>query len=413
MAHVGTGTERDDAPVRQASLRSHNLGVVSRSVFASEQPISRARVAVKTGLTRSTVSRLAEELLTAGLIAERELPAERLRGRPAIPLGPAAGTIGGMGLEVNVDYVAGRVLDLTGAVVAEDLVAGDFESSDPGEVLPLLGALGRRLLQRADEADIPIAGSCLALPGLVDTGTGRLRLAPNLGWRELRPADYLGSGALPGHTELYVANEADLAGYAESMAAPGRQAAEGTFLYISGGIGVGSALVRDGRVTVGERGWAGEIGHATIEPAGPECHCGSQGCLERYAGLSAMVAASGLPRGTTATELAAAAREGGPARTAVERAGWALGIALANTINVVDLASVVLGAGYIPLFDLLEPGISAQLDRRVLSSTLEGTAVRPAESTVATAATGGATWALQRVLTAPAEWITSLAVPAG
>ncbi|MEE6282541.1 ROK family transcriptional regulator [Georgenia sunbinii] len=411
MSYVGAlggASPRDDvesSPARQASLRSHNLGVVARTIFASEAPISRAGVAALTGLTRSTVSRLTEELLAARLITELALPDDRRRGRPAVPLAPAVGSIAGMGLEVNVDYVAGRVVDLAGTVVAESLVAGNFEDSDPGEVLPLLGALGRRLLAEAAAAGLTMAGTCLALPGLVDTAAGRLLLAPNLGWRDLAPADHLGPAVLPGNTSLHVANEADLAGFAQSMARPGCPAGEDTFLYLSGGIGVGSAVVERGRVAGGQRGWAGELGHVTIEPDGPDCHCGSRGCLERYAGIAAIAAAAGLPSDTTATELAAAAERDAGARAAVDRAAWALGIALAGAVNLIDVASVALGTGYVPLFPLLEPGITEQLERRVISASFAPVSVRPANATIAAASTGGALRALETVLDAPAAWI--------
>lgn len=392
------------APVRQASLRSHNLGVVLRAIFSSDEPISRARVAQQTGMTRSTVSRLTEELLAAQLICEHDPLAARGRGRPAVPLAPMPGTIAGMGLEINVDYLSGRIVDLAGTIVAEGLITGDYEDSDPAEVLSELGALGARLLNDATDAGLRIAGTCLALPGLVDAQAGRLLLAPNLGWRDVDPGPTLGA-AVPWGTTVRVANEADVAGYAQAMTRPGHQLHEDTFLYVSGGIGVGSALVEHGRVADGQRGWAGEIGHMTIEPDGPSCHCGSRGCLERYAGIAAIAAAGGLAPSTTPAGIAAAAGTTPRVRAAVDRAGWALGIALAGAVNVVDVATVMLGAGYSPLFTLLQPSIIAELGRRVLSSNVAHVAVRPADRTVAAPSTGAAIRMLDPVLDDPAEWI--------
>lgn len=392
------------APVRQASLRSHNLGVVVRAIFDSDEPISRAHVARQTGMTRSTVSRLTEELLAARLVTEQEPPTSRRRGRPAVPLAPMPGTIAGMGLEVNVDYIAGRIVDLAGTIVAEGLVTGDFEDSDPAEVLPALGRLGHRLLTDTTRAGLTIAGTCLALPGLVDASAGRLLLAPNLDWRDVDPAEPL-RDAVPRGTTLQVANEADVAGYAQAMSRPGHQLHEDTFMYVSGGIGVGAAVVEHGRVAGGQRGWAGEIGHVTIEPDGPECHCGSQGCLERYAGIAAIAAEAGLPRGTTPAGIAAAARTDARVRRAIDRAAWALGTALAGAVNVVDVATVMLGGSYAPLFPLLQPGISAELKRRVLSSSVAEVRVRPADLTAAAPATGGAMRMLDPVLDDPAAWI--------
>ncbi|WP_052436921.1 MarR family transcriptional regulator [Georgenia sp. SUBG003] len=208
---MSTSTERDDAPApgapprdrarsasgaaRQSSLREHNLALTCTTIFA-EAPVSRARLAARTGMTRSTVSRLVEELIQAGIVVEQDALGAGRPGRPAVPLSPAKGTIVGLGLHVNVDYMAGRVMDLTGAIVAEEYVAGDFASSDPVAVLRDAGEMVRDLVARATAAGARVARAYLGLPGLMETGTQRLLLAPNLGWHELVPAELLGAGVL-------------------------------------------------------------------------------------------------------------------------------------------------------------------------------------------------------------------------
>src|SRR4051812_41687225 len=95
-------------PARQASLREHNLGMVlDRIVNASTAP-SRADVSATTGLTRATVSALADRLLEAGLIAELAPLNSQRAGRPAVPLVPAPRSLIAIGLEVNVDYLGAR-----------------------------------------------------------------------------------------------------------------------------------------------------------------------------------------------------------------------------------------------------------------------------------------------------------------
>ncbi|PFG40327.1 putative NBD/HSP70 family sugar kinase [Georgenia soli] len=425
---MSTPTERDDAltalsatdsrsggdsgAARQSSLREHNLAVTCQTVFASA-PISRARLAAATGLTRSTVSRLVEELVQAGIVVEHDARGAGRPGRPAVPLAPAKGTIVGLGLQVNVDYMAGRVMDLTGAVVAEEYVAGDFESSDPVTVLRAAGDLTRDLVARATATGARVARACLGLPGLVETRSRRLLLAPNLGWHELAPADLMGPGLLPPGADLLVDNDANLAAYGIAHAAPGRVAESGTFLYVAGDIGVGAAIVVNGRVIRGQHGWAGEIGHVSIEPNGPQCHCGARGCLERYAGKHAVLEAAGLPTTAAPADLAAAAAAGyGAPRVAVERAAWALGIALSGTVNVVDVGEIVLGAGFIPLIDQLRPGVEEQLRVRTLAGPWSSTVLRVAPPDPAPAATGGAMRALEWVAREPAAWIDALAVEA-
>ena len=120
-----------DAPVRQRSLRTHNLGLVLRNVFAQPGPVSRADVAAATGLTRATVSTLVDELLAGRLLAEVGAPPRTGAGRPAVGLRLAATGPAGLGLEVNVDYLAACVVDLTGTVRHRELRPGDQRGRAP------------------------------------------------------------------------------------------------------------------------------------------------------------------------------------------------------------------------------------------------------------------------------------------
>lgn len=390
-----------EPPVRQASLRERNLATVSRTIFRSAEPVSRAQLSKITGLTRSTVSRLVEELLGSGLVAEVAGPEDRRPGRPAVPLAPAAGTLVGLGLHVNVDYMAVKAVDLTGAVVAEAHVEGDYESSDPARVLGEAAQMARAAIARLDGARV--TGVCAALPGLVDRRTQRLLLAPNLGWHDLRPADFL-ADALPAGVPIEVHNDADLAAVAVARSAPGRPASPATFAYLTGDIGIGAAIVYEGQLLPGEHGWAGEIGHVAVEPDGPRCLCGASGCLERYAGKHAVREAAGLPPSATGEELAAAAAAGyGPARMAVERAGWALGVVLADLINIIDVGEVVLGEGFVPIVELMRGAIEEQLRVRTLSRPWAEPVVRAAPAERALAARGGATLVLERAIDEPAD----------
>ncbi len=393
--------------VSQASLRTQNLALLAARAFASDTPLSRADLAEATGLTRSTVSRLVSELVSGGILEELA-PHEGRRGRPAIPLAPAARSVVAIGLEVGARSLAGRLIDLTGTVLAEEVVSGRFEHSEPAPVLARLGELTRALVASAPCAGAVVVGATLALPGLVDHVDGRLLRAPNLEWSEVRPADLIGPGALPEGIRLGVRNEADLAALAHSRLAPARPAPTATFFYVSGDIGVGAATVVDGVISAGMRGWAGEIGHTLVDPAGPRCGCGARGCLEQYAGRDALLERAGLPPGTTARRLAEDADGGNDrARDAIERAGWALGIALANVVNILDVDEIVLGGDLVALFDLLRGPVEDQLRTRVLASPWSQVTLRAAGTDPYPAVTGGAFAALETVVASPADWIAA------
>jgi predicted NBD/HSP70 family sugar kinase len=416
---VRTPARGRSTAARQHTLREHNLALVSLALFDAPRPRSRADIAAATGLTRATVSVLVDQLIEARLV--RELPpVTPLRaGRPAVPLTPAERTIVGLGLEVNVDYLGGSALDLTGQVVAQEVVPGDLHGSDPATVLGRLGTLARRLVSDLEAQDMQVAGARLALPGLVDARAGRLQVAPNLGWSSFLPVPLLG---LPDRVPVEIANEANLAGLAQL--APPRPAtgsptpspqpdddarpAPSSFLYVSGEVGIGSAIVIDRELFLGNRGWSGEIGHVAVDPRGPRCLCGALGCLEQYAGKDAMLRAAGIPLDAPIERLLDALDEGSPsAREAVESAGTALGRALANFVNLIDIETVLLGGIYTDLLPHLRDAVTTELTTRVLASPWTELDLRPALVAGHAAMIGGARTVLRDVVASPSAWTAS------
>jgi predicted NBD/HSP70 family sugar kinase len=386
---------------RQDMLRRHNLGLVLREVLEASSPPSRADIATRTGLTRATVSALVDRLVAAGMLTQLPPVINRRAGRPAVPL-VAGGTFAAIGLEINVSYLGGRAVDLSGQTLAQRLEVHDFHQSSPSKALDLLASMARDILEEVTASGVCVIGAGIALPGIVDQESGTLRLAPNLGWRDVELADVLTRSPFATLNVVELANEANLAAWTEARAHPETRP---SFLYVSGEVGIGGGLVYDGQVFQGRRGWSGELGHTTVKPDGPACPCGSRGCLERYAGRDAVMTAAGLDPLTPVEGLLARLEDGSVrARRAVDRAGWALGVALANAVNLVDIDEVVLGGFYAPLTEWLTPAVAEQLQMRVLSATWSRPQVRPVESGQQAAMTGAALSVLRMLLDDPTAW---------
>ena len=387
----------------QSTVRENNLGLVARTVCASATPLSRAGVAERTALTRSTVSRLVDDLVAGGILAELDPLAAAGRGRPATPLVAGSGLVA-LGLQVNAGYLAATLLDLRGRVVAERVVPGDFVASDPRPTLARLSTLAAEVVGRMPSA-ARLAGAGLALPGIVSSDSGRLLLAPNLRWSDLDPVGLVDPAAIGG-MPLHVGNEASLAALTVAELAPGRRGALSDFIYLSGEIGIGGAAVLDGRVMSGRHGWAGEIGHVCVDPDGPPCPCGSTGCLEQYAGRRALLAAAGLPVAAATADLVERARAGEPrASDAVARAARALGVALAGVVNVLDIPAIVLGGHLGQIADLLRPDLERELATRALSARWVAPTISTGSGDPAPGATGAALHELSGVLADPARWL--------
>lgn len=388
---------------RQSTLRRANLALVARTVCASPVPMSRAAVAAATAMTRSTVSRLADDLVAGGVLDELEPPTAAGPGRPAVPMVPGSRIVG-LGLEANVGLLAARVYDLAGTLVAERVELADLAGSDHVPVLARLAELSAQVLAACPRG-FRLAGAGLALPGIVTTEDGHLVIAPNLGWTDLHPADHLHGAAIGGAT-LHVGNDANLSALAVAEPRPGRPGGLSDFVYVCGDTGIGGATVVHGRLVTGRHGWAGEIGHVCVDPDGPPCRCGAVGCLEQYAGERAMLLAAGLPLTATAEALDAAARAGEPkAVAALQAAARALGLAMSAVVNVLDIPDVVLGGHLAVLADHLRPGLCAELSQRVVTARWVAPAVHRAEVVVAPGATGAAIVELARVLVDPSTWV--------
>lgn len=389
--------------IRQANLREHNLGLVLRLIIDAPVPISRADIAVATGLTRATVSSLADRLIVAGLVTELPPVMSQRAGRPAVPLVAAAGTLAAVGMEINVDYLGVRVIDLSGAVLGEHVESADFRGSDPGQVLSRLSELYGAVTGPL-ESEIRMAGSALAIPGLVDRMFGPVRLAPNLGWREVDVVKEFRSHPATADVAIRLDNEATLAARAEADAL--RPAGVLSFLYLSGEVGVGGALVVDGVVFGGRHGWSGEIGHTVVDPTGPLCRCGALGCLEQYAGKDALLRNAEMNLDLSVEVLMRSAEAGeAKALSSLSGAAHALGTALANAVNLIDVENVVLGGIYAPLSPFLIPGIEDVLQSRVLSAPWSRLSVVAAQVRDYAALDGAASAVLADVIDDPSAWL--------
>ncbi|SEB91449.1 ROK family transcriptional regulator [Streptomyces sp. TLI_105] len=384
----------------KSGVRRHNLSLVLRTVHEAGET-TRAAVAARVGLTRPAVSSLVEQLLDLGLLVESGKTFSGQAGRPGTVLKPADTGPAGLGVEINVDYVTVCVVDLTGTDRVrrtEHLDNGDAEAAD---VLARAARIAADALDAAAERHLAPAGAGLALPGLVSDGT--VRQAPNLGWNEI-PAEALFGEALtalrPGTAGLPVTsdNEANMAALAELWF--GDLGHLRTFLHLTGEIGVGGAIVVHGELLRGAHGFAGEIGHLVVDAEGPRCRCGSRGCLEQYAGQTALLASAGA---TGVPDLARRAEAGEPrALAALADAGRMLGRALSGAVNLLDPEAVVLGGIYPHLMPWLAPAVAEELATRVVSGLWAPDAqrLRPASATT-DASRGAAALVLHDVLSDP------------
>ncbi|MGP3987065.1 ROK family protein [Streptomyces sp. 3N207] len=370
------------APGSQREIRRRNLSRVLYAV-AEQGPSSRAAVAARLGLTRTAVSTLVDELLGRGLLTEQgPTPPDGGPGRPGTALALTHRGPCGLGAEIGVDHLAVCAVDVRGQVRARGETGSAGRNSEPGVVLARLRRLVDEVAVQACELGLSPAAVAVAVPGLVARGTSTVVHAPNLGWHDTDIAPALAkmgtdtrSAAETGTpTEaagkplpLIVDNEANLGALAELWLDSGRVPRD--FVHVSAEVGIGAAVVLDGELLRGNRGFAGEIGHMPVRPDGPRCACGGQGCLEQYAGERALLHAAGIaadgPRDAALAALRDRAASGDErALRALEEAGTALGLALAGAVNLLDPRALVLGGVLARFAPWLRPSLERELRER-------------------------------------------------
>jgi predicted NBD/HSP70 family sugar kinase len=363
-------------------MRAHNRSVVL-DVVRQSGPVARTEVARRTSLAKPTVSAIVDELLAEGHVHEVGVgKSTAAGGRPPTYLDFDVTRDAYVGVHIGVDTTTVAVADGRGTVVAEcshrSAIGSPSRSLAHVETL-LEQALGQAKVQRRTIRHVAIV-----LPGLIDRETGMCVLAPNLGWQDVPVAKLFGDAL---KVPVNVWNTPHASAFAESR--QGAALDVDTFVWLYVGPGVGSAIVQDGKLVTGTRGFAGEIGHCRVEDDGLQCHCGKFGCLEVYTSAEAISRAgaeAGVPSRTKTprlTDVVRAARDGHEGALGVlDDAGHMLGLGTSYLVGILNPELVVVGGESAEAFEfLLDPlrGALAQdaLEAEqvpVVASTVEGDA---------------------------------------
>lgn len=401
--------------INQDDLRNHNLSVVIDTLLRTTEPLSRAELAKRTGLTKATMSLLVSMLVDDGVVREGEPSVQSSYGRPSTPLLIAGGRYCGIGLQVNTNGYGVIVLDLDGTVISERWVDADMSAPDADEVFAELDVLAKEQEALLAERGCTVAGAGLALPGLV-TGDMRLLMARNLGWEQLDLTrfDVMRRLDVTAGNEANMAALAQIPGYAMRRDGDGIVGPSESFIYLSTDVGIGGAVVRNGHVEIGDHGFGGELGHTSVELRGPVCRCGRRGCLETYAGRRAMVESAGIASGS-----AAARRESvdelidrwcaGDVRVAavVNKAIEAMVSSIASAINVCDIETVVLGGVWSQFGSEIAVQMQSALQRQVLGYPEVRAKVLMADVTSRPALVGAAAMGLRHFVDDPMRFVSA------
>src|SRR5262245_17240409 len=287
--------------------------------------------------------------------------------------------LGGTSLRIAAVDSAGKLLEkvTTGTKVA---LGRDYVISEMCEAILATA----RKFAHVGQLD----GIGIGVPGIIDLETGMLRESPNLpGWDDYPVREEIERRL---KTQVVLENDANAAAFGEKW----RGAAQtvDSMCMLTLGTGVGGGVVLDGKIWHGMKGMAGELGHINVELEGPPCGCGSRGCLEQLASATAVkrMAVEAVATGK-APDLARAMKEDPefsakvvyqmavqgdlPAQQIFIRVGRALGVVLADLVNVFNVPMYVIGGGVASAWEAFAPTMMEELERR--SFVYRATAPKP------------------------------------
>lgn len=331
---------QDSAP----SLREHNRRRVL-SAFSGTVALTRGELGTQTGLSRTTVAGIVQELLTEGLLhvptSEHVVARLHSQGRPAglLAVTPPEGF--GVALDMGHERVQAAVSDLGGRILARG-VRWIGVDADARAAAVHARTLVTELVARAGIGHQRCVGTVAAIPEPIGRDGHVARDSVASRWHGQQPGELLGEAL--GRT-VHAENDANLAVLGETTFGTGRGVEEAIYVKISHGVGLG--IVVNGRLVRGTDGLAGEIGHTQVRPDGVVCRCGNRGCLYTLAAseyLTQSLHTVTRNPALTLDDLASMGRQGDPGAGRVLRdAGREVGRALANLCNTLNPRLVVVG----------------------------------------------------------------------
>ncbi len=360
----------------QTLVREMNASIVMDCIRLYA-PLSRADLAARTGLMRSTISLIVDELIGRSFVREIHRQDSKI-GRPGtlLEVNPNAGFA--VGLEIGVDFLAVIVTNFVGEILWRKTRAA---SEDESQITRLeqVEQIIAEALEAGKKLSLRPLGIGVGVPGLVDAELGKLVFAPNLRWTDVPlRLIWMRRFGLP----VFVENEANCACLGEYFYGNARNISN--FVFLKTGVGLGGGVMIDGKLFRGANGFGGEIGHMALYQDGELCACGRRGCWETYvrpsklfqiitdkleAGQKSRIDAllKGDLTNLSMNEVIAAAREEDAlVLSALEEYASHLTVGINNLINIFNPELVILGGTLSGAGPWLVPVISASIQQNVM-----------------------------------------------
>ena len=358
--------------MRIRSINAEKMGLSNRltllNLIRTTPGVSRRELARLAGLDPSTVTKIIAALLEKGLVIEHGVRDADHPGRKSIMLRVHRDAAVALVAEIGVEKtrIAKGFLDASFEVLDEF----DTPLDEDAFFSSFAGSLRTKALSFTHTAYCALS---VAVPGMVEWGSNVLRSLPHMGWKnvdfEARLKALLPEMELP----VFTANEAKLSLIAEMFRNGGvSRLHSGVYVYLSQG--VGGAILMGDKIIHGLSNTAGEIGHMTVDPSGPLCHCGNRGCFETFVSIDTVVRnyekpGDSLPGNDFREKFRALLglfQEGNEgARRVLEEMGGFLATGIANLVSILNPDFIMLGG----MGSILPPSFVVDVEEAVAQKT--------------------------------------------
>jgi N-acetylglucosamine repressor len=320
----------------QMLVKKINQRLILNEIVANS-PISRAKLSETTGLNKSTVSSQVNTLIEKNLIFEIG-QGQSSGGRKPVMLVFNKNAGYSIGIDIGVDYLNCILTDLKGNIVLEDYQQLESQSSE--DIQDVLFLKIKNLLAQMPESPYGLIGIGLCVPGLVTTEQ-KVIFTPNLEWNyqlDLKPLI-----EQEFKVPVFLENEANAGAYGEKEFGAAKDYENLVYVSVHTGIGVG--IIINNELYRGVRGFAGEMGHLTIDLNGLKCSCGNRGCWELYASQDALLKSLSKSHQEKLSnrDIIHLANQNNPdILMALQKFGFYLGIGLTSILNTFNPQAVII-----------------------------------------------------------------------
>lgn len=355
-----------------ATLKSSNKSLVLRVLNTLGQT-SRSGLSKITGLTKTTITNIVNELLESGLIYETGV-VDSSSGRKPVLLNLSKNALYSAGIYISRDFVYTNIVNLKGEVTGESRRIFEMTENDNTFISLVCSCLEETLSKSGVNTD-RIIGIGIASIGPLDLRKGIILDPPN--FRGLKSIPIVSLIKQKFKLEAYLDNDMNASAIAENLFGSGKGISNMIYIGVTNGVGAG--IIINNNLFRGSDGFAGEIGHTTVDIHGDICPCGNMGCLEIYTSIPSVVkqVKSSIELGAKSslankpaiswTDIIDAASSGDAVcQKAFEKMVYYLSIGLINTINTFDPEVIFIGHEIALAGDLIVKPLNEIVNRNIL-----------------------------------------------